>query len=131
MNARQKAKKLKKELEELKADRTGGFKWLKIDDIVEKELDPYFWNSINNHLMFREIPQSYEIQIGAMRATFTPALTNDTLVVIDSSKLDQALNDALERRKEQNRKAYEYTKKLERVKENERETEGEEIQKDS
>ena len=131
MNARQKAKKLKKELEELKADRTGGFKWLKIDNIVEKELDPYYWNSINNHLMFRAIPTTYEIQIGAMRATFTPAITNDTLVVIDSSKLDQAYIDALERRKEQNRKAYEYTKKLERVKENERETEGEEIQKDS
>lgn len=103
MNARQKAKKLKKELEELKADRTGGFKWLKIDNIVEKELDPYYWSWINNHPTLRAIPQSYEIQIGAMRATFTPAITNDTLVVIDSSKLDQALNDALERRKEQNR----------------------------
>ena len=103
MNARQKAKMLKKELEELKADRTGGFKWLKIDNIVEKELDPYFWNSINNHLMFREIPHSYEIQIGAMRATFTPALTNDTLVVIDSSKLDQAYKNALERVKKNER----------------------------
>lgn len=29
MNARQKAKKLKKELEELKADKTNGFKWPK------------------------------------------------------------------------------------------------------
>lgn len=103
MNARQKAKKLKKELEELKADRTGGFKWLKIDNIVEKELDPDYWSWINNHPTLRTIPTTYEIQIGAMRATFTPALTNDTLVVIDSSKLDQAYKNALERVKKNER----------------------------
>ena len=37
MNARQKAKKLKKELEELKADKTNGFKWLKIDEFSQRE----------------------------------------------------------------------------------------------
>ena len=88
MNARQKAKKLKKELEDLKADKTNGFMWLKIDGIgiVKEEPQLYF----NDKLAYRN-QYAYEIRIGTMRMKCTPMNDEDTLIVIDSKKLDEAI----------------------------------------
>ena len=88
MNARQKAKKLKKELAELKADRTNGFKWLKIDGISIKREEPRFWYD-NNPLYIRE-PTTYVIQIGHTQIEVAPNYP-DELIVIDSEKLDEAI----------------------------------------
>ena len=91
MNARQKSKKLKKELEELKADKTNGFKWLKIDGfrIIEK---PRLWYD-NTPVVLNYIPVIYEIQIG--HTTVEIALENpeDRLIVIDSKKFDEAIRE--------------------------------------
>lgn len=54
MNARQKAKKLKKELEELKADKTNGFKWLKIDGFSQREKTRLWYD--NTPLILNYIP---------------------------------------------------------------------------
>lgn len=93
MNARQKAKKLKKELAELKADRTNGFTWLKIDGIRQKETPSCLW--YDNIPIFR-IPITYEVQIGHMRAEFTPESPEDSLITIDSKKLDEAIKNRME-----------------------------------
>lgn len=89
MNARQKAKKLKKELAELKADRTNGFKWLKIDGISIKREEPRFWYD-NNPVYIRE-PITYVIRIGHTQVEFAPSYPDDELIVIDSKKLDEAI----------------------------------------
>ena len=88
MNARQKAKRLKKELEEMKADKTNGFKWLKIDGISIKE-EPRLWYD-NTRYIFNE-PPTYIIRIGQTQAEFTPINPDDTLIIIDSKKLDEAI----------------------------------------
>lgn len=90
MNARQKAKKLKKELEELKADKTNGFKWLKIDGIGIKREDPSLWYS-NTLLVRMCIPNTYEIRIGHTTVEITLEDPEDRLIVIDSKKLDEAI----------------------------------------
>lgn len=92
MNARQKAKKLKKELEELKADRTNGNKWLKIDGFGIKREEPRLWYD-NTPMVLNYIPNTYEIQIGHTAVEFTPEDPKDTLIVIDSKKLDEAIQE--------------------------------------
>ena len=93
MNARQKAKKLKKELAELKADRTNGFTWLKIDGIRQKEEPSCLW--YDNIPIYRRLPITYEVQIGHMRAEFTPESPEDMLITIDSKKLDEAIKNRM------------------------------------
>lgn len=95
MNARQKAKKLKKELEELKADKTNGFKWLKIDGFRIKEPSYSYYD---NFPIYRVLPTTYEIQIGHTIVEIMLEDPEDLFVVIDSKKLDKALEEALERR---------------------------------
>lgn len=92
MNARQKAKKLKKELEALKADKTYGFKWLKIDGIGIKREEPNLWYD-NTLKLCRRIPNTYEIRIGHTQMEFTPNHPDDELIVIDSKKLDEAIRE--------------------------------------
>jgi hypothetical protein len=86
LNARQKAKKLKKELEELKADKTNGCKWLRIDGL--RIIPPaYFY--YNDKLAE---PEKYQIIIG--KSIFEGELFDpDILVVIDSEKLDKAIRE--------------------------------------
>lgn len=88
MNARQKAKKLKKELEKIKADKTNGFKWLKIDGFSRKEEPRLYYDNIP---LIHYIPVTYEIQIGHTTVEITLEDPEDILVVIDSAKLDAAL----------------------------------------
>ena len=92
MNARQKAKKLKKELAELKADKTNGLKWLKIDGIRIKREEPRLWYD-NTPMVLNYIPITYEIQIGHTAVEITPEDPKDTLIVIDSKKLDEAIQE--------------------------------------
>lgn len=92
MNARQKAKKLKKELAELKADRTNGNKWLKIDGLRIKREEPRLWYD-NTPMVLNYIPITYEIRIGHTMVEFTPEDPKDTLIVIDSKKLDEAIQE--------------------------------------
>ena len=91
MNARQKAKKLKKELEELKADKTNGFKWLRIDGfrIIEK---PRLWYD-NTPVILNYIPIIYEIQIGHTTVEISLEDPEDRLIVIDSKKFDEAIRE--------------------------------------
>lgn len=91
MNARQKAKKLKKELEELKADKTNGFKWLKIDEFSQSE-EPRLWYD-NTPMILKYIPVTYEIQIGHTTVEVTLEDPEDRLIVIDSKKLDECIRE--------------------------------------
>ena len=95
MNARQKAKKLKKELEELKTDKTNGFKWLKIDGFRIKEPSYLYYD---NFSVYRVPPTTYEIQIGHTAVEIMLEDPEDLFVVIDSKKLDKEFEEALERR---------------------------------
>jgi hypothetical protein len=95
MNARQKAKKLKKELEKLKADRTGAFKWLKIDGAgVRMEPNEFNYYSDDRIIVQRQI---YQFRIG--KTVFESELASgDELVIIDSEKLDNAYKNAMKMR---------------------------------
>lgn len=95
MNARQKAKKLKKELEEMKADKTNGFKWLKIDEIRIEE-KPRFWYD-NTPMILNYIPNTYKIRIGHTTVEITLEDPEDILIVIDSKKLDEAIRESKRR----------------------------------
>lgn len=88
MNARQKIKRLKKEITELKADKTNGCKWLKIDNL---QIIPPSYFYYNDKLA---TPEKYQIIIG--KSVFEGELfPPDMLVVIDSEKLDQAYREAV------------------------------------
>ena len=91
MNARQKAKNLKKELEELKADKTNGFKWLKIDGFSKREETYLYYD--NTPLIYKYIPITYEIRIGHTMVEITLEDPEDRLIVIDSKKLDEAIRE--------------------------------------
>ena len=91
MNARQKAKKLKKEFEELKADKTNGFKWLKIDDFRIKEEPCLCYNK--TLIMLNYFPVTYEIRIGHTTVEITLEDPKDRLIVIDSKKFDEAIRE--------------------------------------
>ena len=91
MNARQKAKNLKKQIEELKADKTNGFKWLKIDGFSQRE-KPRLWYD-NTPLILNYIPVTYEIRIGHTTVEITLEDPEDRLIVIDSKKLDEAIRE--------------------------------------
>lgn len=95
MNARQKAKKLKKELADLKADRTNGFKWLKIDGFRIKEEKPRLWYD-NIPMVLNYIPITYEIRIGHMTVEITLEDPEDKLIVIDSKKFDEAISESVD-----------------------------------
>jgi len=92
VNARQKAKKLKKELEELKADKANGFKWLKIDGLRIKREEPRLWYD-NTPVIFNYIPVTYEIRIGHTTVEITLEDPEDRLIVIDSKKFDEAIRE--------------------------------------
>jgi hypothetical protein len=91
LNARQKAKKLKKELEELKADKTNGFKWLKIDGISMHE-KPRLWYD-NTPIILNYLPVVYEIRIGHTTVEISLEDPEDRLIVIDSKKFDEAIRE--------------------------------------
>lgn len=101
MNARQKAKKLKKELEELKADKTNGFKWLKIDGVRIKREEPRLYYD-NIPVILNYIPNIYEIRIGHTTVEFSLENPEDRLIVIDSKKLDEAIREREERAEHEN-----------------------------
>ena len=105
MNARQKLKKLKKELAEKKdkdftwlkqLDGTHGYIWLKVDGIGIKREDPrpYFENNL---LEFIEYRQTYIIHIGSMRLECTPMNPEDTLLTINSKEFDATYDKAMKR----------------------------------
>jgi hypothetical protein len=44
-------------------------------------------------MVLKYIPITYEIQIGHTTVEFTPEYPEDTLIVIDSKKLDEAIRE--------------------------------------
>lgn len=92
MNARQKAKKLKRELEALKQDKSVyGNLWLRVDGYqVEQEFleqDLYLnYENRNRVYMPRNV---YTVVIGSMRAKFHPINPDDRLIFIKSDTLDK------------------------------------------
>lgn len=97
LNARQKVKKLKKELEALKTDKTNGFKWLKIDGLSVKREEPRLWYD-NTPMHIRAYPITYVIQIGHTIAEIMLEDPEDKLIVIDSKKLDEAIQERMKER---------------------------------
>lgn len=93
MNARQKAKKLKKELELLKQEKAVyGNLWLKIDGYqVEQEFPLQSELYLNNeHRIY--IPRNvYTVIVGSMRAKFHPISPDDKLIFIKSDMLDKRI----------------------------------------
>lgn len=95
MNARQKAKMLKKELAELKADKTNGCKWLRVDEMYyEPEAGYYFSDK-----PFIPAYPVFNVRIGKtiLRGVIR---YDDEIVTIDSEKLDAVYNDLMKRRRE-------------------------------
>lgn len=92
MNARQKAKKLKKELEELKADKKNGSKWLKIDGIIKIREEPRLWFD-NLPIILNYIPNIYEVRIGHTTVEIKLEDPKDRLIVIDSKEFDKAVRE--------------------------------------
>ncbi len=99
MNARQKVKKLKKELKKKNQDdirwikKVNGhnsFTWLKIDGIGIKREEPQLFYE-NNLIEYREMLKTYVIQIGSMRFECTPENPEDLLYVINSKEFDEAI----------------------------------------
>lgn len=90
MNARQKAKKLKKELELLKQEKAVyGNLWLKIDGYqVEQEFPELYLNNEHRLYMPRNV---YTVIIGTMRAKFHPISPDDKMIFIKSDMLDKRL----------------------------------------
>ena len=87
MNARQKAKKLKKELEILKLEKpVYGDLWLRIDGYqVEQELPEQ-----DLYLDKAYFPRNvYTIIVGSMRAKLHPMSEEDRLIIIKSDILDK------------------------------------------
>lgn len=98
MNARQKIKQLKKELLALKEDKSiHGNLWLKIDGFsVEQDFPfPEYELSLANENMTKiYFPHNiYTIIVGSMRAKFCPIDPDDKLIIINSEKLDKALEE--------------------------------------
>lgn len=98
MNARQKAKRLKKEIEALKEDKsTHGNLWLKIDGFsVEQEL-PFSECELslaNENMTKLYFPRNvYTVIVGSMRAKFCPISPDDRLIIVDSKKLDEVIEE--------------------------------------
>lgn len=96
MNARQKAKKLKKELEFLKQEKAVyGNLWLKVDGYQIEQEDPEYdlyptnedWSKI---YMPRNV---YTVIVGSMRAKFHPISPDDRLIIINSDMLDKQIQE--------------------------------------
>ena len=93
MNARQKAKKLKKELEILKQEKAVyGNLWLKIDGYqVEQEFPPEQEIYLNNEYRIYMPRNVYTVIVGSMRAKFHPVSPEDRLIIINSDMLDKRI----------------------------------------
>lgn len=92
MNLRQKAKKLKKELEILKQEKAVyGNLWLKVDGYQIEQEDPeYDLYSTNEDWGKIYIPRNvYTVIVGSMIAKFHPISQDDKLILIKSDMLDK------------------------------------------
>lgn len=95
MNARQKAKKLKKELAEVKADKANGGKWLRIDEFYYEPTEDFFYEK--PLLMQRE---TFNVRIGKTILQGVIAW-DDEIHIIDSDKLDNVHKNAMKMREVQ------------------------------
>lgn len=95
MNARQKAKMLKKELTELKADKTNGCKWLRVDETYYEPQEDFFYSD----KPFIPAYPVFNVRIGKTILRGVIAY-DDEIVTIDSEKLDAVYNDLMKRRRE-------------------------------
>ena len=80
MNARQKAKKLKKVINMIESDLGISNKWLKIDSIRTVP-DEQLWYS--NDVVVR-VHEKFEITIGSMKLICDPYYPNDKIVWLDT-----------------------------------------------
>ena len=99
MNARQKAKKLKKELAELKADKTNGCKWLRVDETYYEPQEDFFYNNFYSDKPLISAHSVFNVRIGKTILKGVIAY-DDEIVTIDSEKLDAVYNDLMKRRRE-------------------------------
>ena len=101
MNARQKAKKLKKELENLKQEKAiNGNLWLKVDGYQIELEDCPEYNLYPTNKDWGEIYISrnvYTVIVGSMRAKFHPLTPDDKLIFIKSDMLDKRLQELNEK----------------------------------
>ena len=91
MNARQKVKKLKKEVEKLKEKRKPGSKWLRIDEAGFKQPEPNLY--LTDISPFKEAG-IFQVKIGQtiLEGRIEP---EDKVFVVEDSKIDQALDYVL------------------------------------
>lgn len=88
MNARQKAKKYKKILDENNKHKGKGYLWLKVDGINVKpeEIMPYYRDNITESI---SLAITYQIHIGKMVMECTPMCDEDTLLTINEKEFDK------------------------------------------
>ena len=112
MNARQKAKKLKKEVEKLREERKPGSKWLKIDGCRFKPPEPK--NYLTDTSPFEE---TGIIQV-RIRKTILEGEINpdDKIITLDDAKLDKSLDCAYSYTKGYNTAKEYYAKEIETIK---------------
>lgn len=89
MNARQKIKRLKKELAEVKTDKANGGKWLRIDEFYYEPIEDYF--SDKPYLIRQE---KFNVRIGKTILQGVIAW-DDEIYIIDSDKLDNVHKNAM------------------------------------
>ncbi len=95
MNARQKVKALKKELEKLKEGKTNGYKWLKIDGAKIEQLS-YFYANNNPTICLQE---HFKFKIG--NTIFENDLcSGDEVIIIDSAVLDSTYEKVIMERRD-------------------------------
>lgn len=87
MNARQKAKLYKKQLERDNELKGKGYLWLKIDGIDIKPEEPMPYD--NNDLLIRIPYTTYQIRIGHMVMECTPMSKEDTLLTINEKEFNK------------------------------------------
>ena len=88
MNARQKAKLLKKKLEQDHKLKGNGYLWLKIDSISIKPEEPMPWYN-NNLRVLIPYTTTYQIRIGHMIMECTPRSEEDTLFTINEKEFNK------------------------------------------
>ena len=91
MNARQKAKKYKKMLDENNKHKGKGYLWLKVDgiNIKPEETVPYNYNNIVTTI---PLAITYQIHIGNMVMECTPMCDEDALLTINEKEFDKVYN---------------------------------------
>lgn len=112
MNARQKAKQLKKEVAKLREERKPGSKWLKIDGCGFKQPEPK--NYLTDISPFEETG-IFQVRIGqtTLEGIIHP---DDKMITVDDSKIDHALDCALAYNKGYNAaEDYYYSRETERI----------------